>query len=388
MTARRIRVAFLTAGLDSGGSERQMLALAHGLPRDRFEVDFLVLVERGPHADVAEQAGARIVDLGLGRRRDAALPVFVVRLVRMAIRYVLTVRRRRYDLVDAWLYHAYVVAAACRPIAGPPILVSGRRSLSDFKDHFGPIARVLDSMARRSSDALVANAEAVRRDVIEREGADPAVLHVIRNGVDIPAALDPSTRSAIRDAWGIRPDDLAIGCVANLKTGKGLEMLVRVAARLATTHPLVRFVVVGEGPLRAVLEQMIEDAGLTERVLLVGWVRDARRVYAAFDIAVQASDTEGLPNVVLEAAAAGVPIVATDAGGTNEIIESEWTGLIVGVGDEQGLAAAVARLADDAALRGRFGDAARDRVRSEFTIERLVAETAALYESLVAERRR
>lgn len=383
MSRPRIRVAYLTAGLESGGSERQMLALAGALPTDRFEVDFLLFADRGAHADIAEATGARIQDLGLGRRRDVPLPIFVYRLVRMVVRYVRIVRARRYDLVDAWLFHAYVLAAVMRPIAGPPILISGRRSLSDFKDGFWLLPRMLDAIARRGSDLFVANAEEVRRDVIQRERLDPSRIVVIRNGVELPRPIEPAERIAIREAWGVPVDAVVAGCVTNLKRGKGLEMLVRVADRVVARQPRVHFVVVGEGTLRSELESEIRARGLTDRVHLVGWERDARRVYGAFDVAVQASETEGLPNVVLEAAAAGCAIAATDAGGTREIVHDGHHGIVVGVRDEEGLVAALERLVNDPQLRDRFGRAARERVATEFSIDRLVTETAALYAGLV-----
>jgi glycosyltransferase involved in cell wall biosynthesis len=379
---RPIRVAFLTAALDSGGSERQMLALAARLPKDRFEIDFILFADLGPHAEEARRAGARIVELGLGRRRDVSLPRFAARLVRMALRYVLTVRLRGYDIVDAWLFHSYVLAAACRPIAGPPVLIAGRRSLGDFKAGFGPIARALDAIARRAVDVLVANADAVRNDVVAREGVDPSRIRVIHNGVNPGRPMKAATRARIRRRWGVGEGDLVVGCVANLKRGMGLEALVRAAERLVPANPALRFVVIGEGTLRPLLETRVAQAGLGDSFRLVGWEKDARRVYGALDIVVQTSETEGLPNVMLEAAAAGCAIAATAAGGTPEVVIDDRTGLLFGVADEPAMATAIDRLARDPALRQRLADGAREHVARSFSMDRFVAETAALYEAM------
>jgi glycosyltransferase involved in cell wall biosynthesis len=386
VTGRRrpIRIAYVTASLDHGGSERQMVALATRLPRSHFAPEFILLTHRGAFADQVEQAGIPVRVLGSARRATSRAPVFALRVSFKVLRYLSWIRRGRFDIVDAWLYHAYALAALTKPLAGTRVMVTGRRSLSDFKDGFGRVDRALDRFARHQSDAIVANAAAVRADVIRREGADPARIHVIRNGIDIPPPIASEERRAIRAAWGAEDRDVVIGTIANYKPGKGLESIVRVAETLASDRPDARFVLVGEGESRSGLEAMIAGRGLERRVLLHGAEPDARRLYGALDLLVQASETEGLPNVVLEGAAAGTAIVATDAGGTREIVEDGVTGLLVPVGDDAALGSAIRRLLDDAQLRQRLGQAAQLHAADAFSMDRLVAETAALYESLAA----
>jgi glycosyltransferase involved in cell wall biosynthesis len=140
-------------------------------------------------------------------------------------------------------------------------------------------------------------------------------------------------------------------------------------------------VFVGDGPERAVVERLVRDGGL-DRVRFLGTVADARTLYPGFDVLVSASDAEGLPNVVLEGAAAGLPIVATAAGGTGEIVVDGQTGLLVPVGDPDRLADAVLRVLGDHDLGDRLGGAARDHAVAAFGVDRFVAETAALYEEM------
>jgi len=288
--------------------------------------------------------------------------------------------------VDAWLFHGYALAALTRPLSRVPVLISGRVRLSDYKAHFNPVERLLDAVARRRSDAIVANSEAVRADVARREKIDPARIRVIRTGIAIPPALPASERNTIRAGWGFGPDNVVVGSVANYKLRKGLESLLRVAARLQAELPQLRWVLVGEGPLRPTLEAMIAQFGLAGIVCLHGREPDARRLYGAFDMFTHASESEGMPNVILEAAAAGLPIVATPAGGTPEAVTDGETGLLVPIGDEDALAWGLRRLVLDPALPKRLGAAGRERVGAVFGIDRFVAETAALYEEL-AERK-
>lgn len=374
----RLRVALITASLDVGGSERQMVQLAERLPRDRFALEFILLSGRGPLADRVERAGVPVTVLHWRRGRSVTdrLPD-LWRLVR-------TLRRGRFDIVDAWLFHAYAIASLTRPVSRIPVLIAGRRSLSDFKDRFSRAERWLDRLARRRVDAVVANSDAVRREVAAYEGIDPGRIRVIHNGVDIPAPIPPAVRGALRAAWGVGPGDVLVGCVGNYKFGKGQEVLIRAIAKALPTSPALRLILVGEGPRRAELQRLVDELGVHDAVRLHGAEPDARDIIGAFDIAAQASVSEGLPNAVLEAAAAGLPIVATDAGGTAEILDQGRVGILVPIDDEAAMADAIARLAADPDLRRSLGESARIFVETAFGLDRFVAETASLYEELAA----
>jgi glycosyltransferase involved in cell wall biosynthesis len=207
---------------------------------------------------------------------------------------------------------------------------------------------------------------------------------VIRNGVRIPDPMTDEARTELRRSWGAQPGDLVIGCVGSMKRGKGQDRVVELLPDVVAADPTARLVLVGGGPLREAIEARIAALGLTNRVVLTGDVPDARPLYGGFDLLVSASDAEGLPNAVLEAAAAGIGIVATAAGGTGEIVTDGVQGILVPVPDDAALRAGVIRLVGDPALRQRLGGAARDRAAADFSIERFVGETAALYEEMAA----
>jgi len=381
-SASPIRVALLTPTLHPGGAERQMLILAGALPRQRFDLRFIVLAESGELADQVVGLGLPLHVLGMDRRRVAGMNVGSVRAAGHAIgEYRRLVRG--LDVVDAWLSPAYTWAGLLRPLAPVPVVMGGRRNLYDVA---WARSRRRDLASRhivRRLDAIVANSEAAAEDVVTREGVDPERVHVIRNAV-LPAA-EPGDRDRLRAGWGFRPDAVVAGCVANLKPGKGHSMLLHAAATLRASQPRLRFLLVGDGPSREAIEARIEREGLRDIVVLHGLEQDARRLYPGFDLAIQVSDTESLPNSVIEAAAAGRAVVATDVGGTREIITDEVDGLLVPRGDTDALVARVARLAMDPALRERLGSAALRR-SADFAPERLAEQTAALYASLVAGR--
>jgi glycosyltransferase involved in cell wall biosynthesis len=360
-----------------------MIALTERLPKERFEIEFVLLTGRGPLADAAEAAGAKIRVVGWARRSNRLhwlhWPWDVFKLARC-------IRRGRYDIVDGWMFHAYGLAALVQPVARFPVLVAGRRVLTEFNPRHGPPESLIDGLARRRSDAIVAVAEAVRDDAVRYEHLDPARIRVIRNGVLIPPRMPSAERAAIRAGWGFGPADLVVGDVANHKPRKGLEMLIRTAADLRRKLPNLRLVLVGDGPHRPVLEALASRLEVTDIVHFHGRDLDARRLYGAFDVFAHVSETEGGPNVVVEAAAAALPIVATCAGGTGELVADGESGLLVAIDDQAALEAALLRLAQDPGLGARLGAAARQRAATVFGMDRMVAEFASMYEEL-AERK-
>jgi glycosyltransferase involved in cell wall biosynthesis len=379
---RPLRIAYLTPTLETGGAERQMLILAANLPRDEFEVRFLLLSRPGAMADEARAAGASLYRLGLDHTACAAFrPGCLPAALRAIRRYrALTAD---VDIVDAWLVPSQIFAAAARPFAPVPVLIGGRRSLDDVYATKSRARRMLASVAARRMDLVVANSCAAADDAMLHDGIDPSRVRVIPNAV-LPAP-GPLPRATIRQGWGIDDESLVVvGCVGNYKPEKGHRHLIEAAARLRQGWPLLRFVLVGEGPLRGDLEAQIRRLDLSEVVILAGPAADARETYAGFDIVVQASDTEGLPNVILEAAAAGSAIVATAVGGTAEVLTDRRDGILVPKADVGALVAAIERLASDPMLRRQLGAAARAR-SAAFAPERLVTATAEMYRQLIAD---
>lgn len=383
---RPLRIAYLPASLQPGGAERQMLALAAGLPRDRFAVEFLILSGPGIYDDQARQAGARLRFLGSMPTAPEALPAKMARRIGKVARYADVARRTRYDVIDAWLYPSDVLAAVMRPLTRTPIIVTGRRNV-DPQVAFGPFERPVAALAGRLTDIVVANSAAAARRAIDVDRVDPAKIRIIRNGVAPPPEPGLGERERLRRAWGASEDEIVIGCVANYSPVKRHEALIAAFAALVAEGRRGRLVLVGEGPMRAAMEDQVRALGLAAVVRLAGSAPDARSLYGGFDVAVQASIREGLPNALLEAAAAGLPIVATDAGGSGEIVIDGETGLLVPIDDAGAMVAALRSVVDDADLRQRLGAAAREHTSRGFGMDRFVAEFADLYEGLAVARR-
>ena len=383
---RRLRVAYLPTVLQAGGAEKQMLALAERLPKDRFEVEFVALSGAGEYDERAHAAGIPIRGLGTIPPPHVTSPERLVRRAAKTLRYISIARRARYDIVDAWLYPADILAALLRPITRTPIVVAGRRNLADLGGRTSRVDRQVGAFAERRIDAIVANSAAVAADVLARERVEQSKLRVIRNGVELAEPLSDGARAARRRSLGIADDAMLVGCVANYRSVKRLDVLIDAFAAVAPGNPQARLLLVGEGEMRAQLESQINSLGLGRVVTLHGTDLEPRELIGCFDLVVQSSASEGLPNALLEAAAGGRPIVATAAGGTDEIVIDGKTGLLVPTNDRAALASAINRAVQDRGLRSALGRAAREHVATTFGMDRFVAEFAALYEELAEAR--
>jgi glycosyltransferase involved in cell wall biosynthesis len=163
---------------------------------------------------------------------------------------------------------------------------------------------------------------------------------------------------------------------------KRLDLLLRAFSRAQPEGTGVHLAIAGDGETRADLERFASDLGIRDAVSFLGYRRDLIPIAAAADVAVLSSDNEGTPVWLIEAAAAGTPGIATDVGGTSEVVTPE-TGIVVQPDDEAGLASAISRLSADQALRRRMGKAAREHVLGRYSIERLVADIYSLYRELL-----
>jgi glycosyltransferase involved in cell wall biosynthesis len=378
---RVLRVAYPLGGLRIGGAEGRVLSLAERLPRDRFEVHFMSLIGEGPLDERGRAAGAQIHHLGARALGEAPLRERAIGRVGKMARYAQLARREHFDIIDAWLYPTDVFAALGRFVTRTPIVMSGRADLLPRRA-FGPLSASMDHVVNRLVDAIVANSQAVAKANVGRAGVSTSILRVIRNGVEPVDPISPAERRRLRQELGAADEDVLIGSVGRLSDVKRHALLIDAFADLARDRSGVRLAIIGEGTTRASLEQQVARLGLSSLVRLPGATTNVRPLFDAFDLVALSSSSEGMPNALLEAAAAGRPIVTTAAGGAVEVVLHGKTGLVVPVEDRAALTAGLATLVADEELRRRFGPAAREHVLKEFGMDRFVREWCTLYEEI------
>jgi glycosyltransferase involved in cell wall biosynthesis len=360
-----------------------MIALAGHLTKQGFRVEFVTRAGSGPLDAEARSAGATVRQIGELSSPETPPVTLYARRVAKNARWVVAAWRQRYDIVDAWLQPADVVAALTRPLTRIPVLMSARLGKTPTM-RLGPATGLYRSTVHRLIDVVVANSELMAADAVQ-DGVPPERVRIIRGGVALPRRFSQEERRAQRAALGADDGSLLVGNVANFRSMKRQDLLIDAVARLLPRHGDIRLVLVGDGDLRPQIEQRIARLGLEDRVTLFGTASDLPPLYDAFDLFVQASNSEGLPNVLLEASAASLPIVATAAGGSGEVIRDGETGLLVPVDDGDRLEAAMERAILDRDLRQRMGAGARRLIERDYGMDRFFREYADLYvEQLVA----
>lgn len=221
-------------------------------------------------------------------------------------------------------------------------------------------------------------------DACAAAGVPKQRLVLLDNSID---AADYARRRSVAEAkaaLGFPAASQLIGAVGRLSGEKAFDVVIRAAHALLKTGRDVRLVILGEGGERAALERLVAELGLADRVTLAGWQADVRGYFEAMDAFALSSLREGLPNVLLEAMALEVPVVATRVNGVPRLVQDGENGLLVEAGDPAPLAAALDRLLGDAALQGRFRAAGRGTVEGRFSFAERIRKLAAVYEELLA----
>jgi glycosyltransferase involved in cell wall biosynthesis len=267
-------------------------------------------------------------------------------------------------------------------IAGRPLRVVSRRV--DFSIHRHGFGLSIIKY-RHFADAFVAVSEAVRAALI-RDGVPGEMIHVVHSGVKIPSPGESGERGVLNRMLGTNGTATIVGCVGNLVGHKGHRYLVEAACELVKRMPELRFVVLGEGRLRRDLESRIRRGGLSGKFFLPGHEPSASRLIRAFNVFVMPSVQEGLGTSVLDAMAAGVPVVATRAGGIPEVVEDNETGLLARPRDARSLAEALEKILRERNLTRRLARSAKKKVAARFTVKNMVAKQARIYRKLLSER--
>ncbi len=377
-----MRILHVESGRYLYGGARQVLYLIQGL--QALGHDNLLVCPRG--SAIAKRAApfAQIYALPLGGDLDAGL---VMRLPTL-------IHRKRPDLIHL---HSRRGADLWGGIAGRlahlPVVLSRRVD--------NPESRWLAPLKYPLYDRVIAISQGIY-EVLCRCGVPPAKLRVVRSAIDLSAfrnaflaarmsgAADFASSAALGDSvqsarahLGLAEGDLVIGMIAQLIPRKGHRVLLAALPELVSYFPHLRVLCFGQGPLFATLKQEAATLGLSKHLQLMGFRPDLPELLPALDLVVHPALQEGLGIALLEAAAVGLPIVASRVGGIPEAVRHGFNGLLVPPGDPQALAAAIAELLQDPERRWAFGRAGRSLVAREFSVEAMVKGNLAVYQELV-----
>lgn len=371
-TRRPIRVLYVVPDLRVGGAERHVTTLMPHLDRGRFAPSVVCLGEEG--ALFPDLVAAGVPARALNRTKRQAIS---------ALRDLITLmRHERPDVVITRGYNAEALGRIAAWATGVPNAIVWVHNDGDIAPR-GRVRTVVDRVLDKRTAAYFGVARAQIRYLTNDLGYSRSKIKIIYNGVD-PAAYDTGVdRRAAADV-GIGDGDPVVGLVAALRPEKDHATFLRAARLVVDELPTARMLLVGDGPMRGEIENLVAELGLTEHVILAGSRPDVPALLRAMDVVVLSSySVECFPMALLEAMAAGRPAVCTAVGGVPELVVDGETGYLVPPKDPQSLARRLIEVLSDPAARARMGAAARNRVETEFSLKASITAAEQAVEEVV-----
>ena len=371
----KIRIVYTIKSMEVGGSQTHLLQVLRLLDRRRFDPVLYCLTGEGVLQENVRALDVPVIDGGArsgfkGRQSLAA----ILRLARY-------LRRERADVVHNYLLRANAVGSVAARLAGIPVVLCSKRGCHERRGLELAGARLGNWLA----DRVTANADAVREFVHDNEGCPLRKFVVIPSGVDTER-FQPTPGDDYKTRLGLPPHAPVVGIVTRMRVRKGVEEFLRAMIQVRERHPMVQTVIVGEVELDPDLRQLVTKSGMDDALHLLGRRSDMPEVLSAFDVFVLSSHDEGMSNAILEAMAMEKPVVATDVGGTGEVIRDGQSGLLVPPKDSAALAVAINEMLVAPERAREMGRLGRRIVRDGFSAQTMVRQMEELYLQLLHER--
>ena len=382
------RLCIVIGSLEVGGTERHLLQVLPALQQRGLSCMVYTLTHAGPLAEAMRDGGVEVISPPLGERlrRLPRRPRRAIAWPTTSLALVSTLRRRKPDLVHHHLPAAYLVGVPCAALAAVPRQLMSRRCLNVYHAKYPVLAR-FERTLHRHMRAIVGNSRAIV-DELTAEGAPPDRLALVPNGVALERFAAVPDLHGARARLGLPQDATIAVMVANLNHHKGhadlLDGLGAVRAQLPDDFMLL--CVGRDDGIGRELAARAEGLGIGDKVRWLGSRSDVPEVLAAADLAISASHQEGSSNAVLEAMAAGLPVIGTNVGGTPEAVSDGVHGRLVPAHDGFAMGRAVAELCARAEQRRTMGEAAARKIREQYSMQACVARYVAIYDAVLSDR--
>ena len=368
------RVLHLVSSGGLYGAEQVILNLARS-ERLISYVGALYNVHR-PNLDVIEEAKKRGLNTVVFHSRGRIDVTTVFRIIRF-------LRQHQIDILHTHGYKSDIVGflaalfGRTKWVATNHVWHSLSRTLRFYES--------VDAFVLRFATRVVAVSREIRQDLISTS-IRPAYIRVIHNGIDIDRFRRSRSTKTLRATLGIHDDDVVVTIIGRLSPEKGHKTFLQAAKEVSSNRNHVKFLIVGDGPIGEELRAEVARLNLEGRVIFTGFRNDMPDVYGLSDIMVNASTIEGLPMTILEAMASNVPVIATPAGGTPDVIRDEETGLLFDAHDVNALKTRIESLIDDPSRRRRLAAAAYEFVATNHSLERMCDAYGRVYGEILSDR--
>lgn len=359
--------------MNLGGAEKHVLRLASRLRERGFQTGIATVFQEGDLAAMVRREGIPFVCLGEKGEWDAGTLVRIFQWM----------HRTRIDILHTYLFGFHFFAGLSARLLKVPVVLSSRREIALWqkKRH-----RWLENLGNLTVDRVVCCSKAAEQWTLKQEIIPQEKVVTIHNGVDLSVFGGRSGASKIRAEFGIPSGDAVVGTVANFSEEKGYPYLLDACQRIHETQPDTWFLFVGSGRLQEEVKEKASKISAGRRIIFPGRRSDIPDLLSAMDVFVLPSVIEGFPNVLLEAMAMARPVVATRVGGIPELVDSGRDGVLVPARDGVALADAVTALLSDKDSALRMGERASEKIKRNFSLDRMVDDYEKLYRRLLGER--
>jgi len=369
----KVNILFIINGLGIGGAERNLYEYVKHLDRRRYHPRVCSVGQGGPLKEDFEKLDVEVVVFPKKHKFDFTLIYKVARYI----------RKSKVDIVVTILFYADVIGSIAAKLAKVPVIICWAAGSTPRGSKNSGLRHIYSyRIIRYFFDKIVSVSEGTRRFLIKERNIPPNLLTVIHYGVDVEKYKIMNLDQKRREL-GVDGRDFVIGVVARLTKQKGHIYLIEAAKEIVKKYPNSKFLLVGDGPLRVMLEKKVAEYNLRDNFIFLGFRDDVNQLLNVMDIFVLPSLWEGLPNVILEAMACGKPVVATAVDGTPEAVIDNETGILVPPKDPQALEEAIVRLLSNSSEMRRLGENSRKRIEEFFSINYQASRFEELYTQLL-----
>ncbi|MCK4533738.1 glycosyltransferase [bacterium] len=361
-----INILHLITSLNIGGTENYLLTLVKE-QKNKFNISIGYLKEKGLIGEKLEEAGMKVYKL------NSLYKIYHF------------IKTQKINILHTHLYRANILGRIIGKIASVPIIISSQQSVDIWKKFYHVW---MDRFTARFADCIISNSKEAKDVLSCRDKVSAQKINVVYNGININDFNPKLKNDFSKKEWGVEQQDFVVGTVLRLHREKGAHYLPKIITRVKEKIPSVKFLVIGDGPLKEKIEEEIKKLSLNKNVIMAGWISSENipSVLSFFDLFFLPSKEESFPQVILEAMAMAKPVVATQVGGVSEAVLDGITGKLVPSGDWSALAESIVWMFNHQDERNQMGNEGRNRVVKLFSMHNMISKTQKIYEDLIKDK--
>ncbi|MEW6169948.1 MAG: glycosyltransferase [Candidatus Omnitrophota bacterium] len=369
-SARKINILHVIWSLEKGGAERFLVLLVKNFDQSRFNSIVCCLNWKGEWASELEEKGIKVIALNKKGKFDICV----------IYRIICVIRQYKIDIVNTHLWAADCLGRVAAIFGGVPIIISTVQNVDIWKKFWH---KIIDKMLANRTTKFIAVSKAVKEFLINTEKIPEEKIEIIPNAIDAESLrVNELAGLRVREDLGIKNEEIVLTVIGRLVEQKGHKYLFEALSMLDGRYR-VKLLVVGDGPLRESLQFKVNSLQLENKIQFLGQRRDMAEIFNASDGVILPSLYEGLPVSILEAMAVGKPVIATDVGGTCELVKDGETGFLAQAKNSKSLASNIEKLLTSPDKGKKMGERGKELVNNAFSIQAIVKKTADLYLSLL-----